>query len=42
MIPIKVAARGDASTAELVDAALAFDDVVNQAGRLGRAAFVSV
>jgi Ca-activated chloride channel family protein len=42
MIPIKVAARGDASTAELVDATLAFDDVVNQAGRLQRAAFVSV
>lgn len=42
MIPIQVAARGDASTAELVDAALAFDDVVNGAGRLQRAAFVSV
>ncbi len=42
MIPIKVAARGDASTAELLDASLEFDDVINQAGRLQRTAFVSV
>ena len=42
MIPIKVAARGSASTAELVDAELVFDDVVNQAGRLRRTAFVAV
>jgi Ca-activated chloride channel family protein len=42
MIPIRVTARGDASTAELVDAQLVFDDVVNQAGRLSRTAFVSV
>ncbi len=42
MIPIKVAARGDASIAELVDATLDFEDVVNEAGRLQRTAFVSV
>ncbi len=42
MIPIRVAARGDASIAELVDATLDFEDVVNEAGRLQRTAFVSV
>jgi hypothetical protein len=42
MIPIKLAARGDGSTAELVDATLSFDDVVNHSGRLTRDAFVAV
>jgi Ca-activated chloride channel family protein len=42
VIPIRVTARGSASTAELVDAELAFDDVVNNAGRFQRTAFVSV
>lgn len=42
MIPIKLAARGDGSTAELVDATLSFDDVVNRSGRLSRDAFVAV
>jgi Ca-activated chloride channel family protein len=42
MIPIKVAARGEGSTAELVQATLMFDDVIGQSGRKQRDGFVSV
>ncbi|MBA3671889.1 MAG: hypothetical protein H0W68_07690 [Gemmatimonadaceae bacterium] len=42
MIPIKVTARGEGSTAELVGATLTFDDVVGRSGRRERDGFVSV
>lgn len=42
MIPIKVSARGDGATAELIDATLSFDDVVNRSGRQQRDGFVTV
>ena len=41
MIPIRVAARGDGSIAELVDVALAFDDVINRSGRQQRDGFAT-
>ncbi|MBA3540757.1 MAG: VWA domain-containing protein, partial [Deltaproteobacteria bacterium] len=41
MIPIKVTARADGSTAELVDATLSFDDVIGQSGRQQRSGFAS-
>lgn len=40
VLPIRVAARGDGSTAELVDAHLTFTDVVANAGALARDGFV--
>ena len=42
MIPVKVFARGDGSTAELVDATLTFDDVIGSSGRRQRDGFVGV
>ena len=42
MIPIKLTARGEGSTAELVDATLTFDDVIGNSGRRQRDGFVSV
>jgi len=42
MIPIKVTARAEGATVELVDVALTFDDVVNQSGQQHRDGFVAV
>jgi Ca-activated chloride channel homolog len=42
MIPIKVAARGDGATAELVQATLHFEDVIGRSGMRERGAFVAV
>jgi len=42
MIPIKVAARGDGATAELVQATLHFEDVIGRSGMRERSAFVAV
>ncbi len=42
MVPIKVAARAEGSTAELVQATLTFDDVIGKSGSQQRAAFVGV
>ncbi|MBS1118252.1 MAG: hypothetical protein H6Q90_480 [Deltaproteobacteria bacterium] len=42
MIPIKVTARGEGSTAELISATLSFDDVIGQSGRRERDGFVAV
>ncbi len=40
MIPVKVAARGDGSTAELADATLTFDDVIGGSGPQQRTGYV--
>ena len=40
MIPVKVMARGDGSTAELVDATLTFDDVIGASGQHERTGYV--
>lgn len=42
MIPIKVSARAEHATVELVDTALTFDDVVGQSGQQHRDGFVAV
>jgi hypothetical protein len=41
MIPVQVTARGEGSTAELVQATLSFDDVIGHSGARERDAFVS-
>ena len=40
MIPVRVAARGDGSTAELTDATLTFDDVIGGSGPQQRTGYV--
>lgn len=42
MIPVEVFARGEGSTAELLDLQLSFDDMIAHSGRLRREEFVSL
>ena len=42
MIPIRVAARGDGSTIELVEGVLGFDDVIGSSGHRERDAYVGI